>query len=208
MCLFFSVFEPRRRLQRCVKNVRWWAMAMGGSGHLEMVGIPNHLDPRSGDQCHQPILPLPSMAGEQVEERAIELFSQVDAALYPAGSHHLAAVGEQSRLEYPERMATIRPGKVIEVLPWEWWQRFGWCYQVAEGWRLSRGANQQGSRVPSSHMILSDCPCFPRKQSKQPERVPMIRRGERNKSRLASQFAFWQGGEGLAAANWKNNADS
>ena len=86
----------------------------------------------------------------------------------PRWVHHLAAVGEQSRLEYPERMATIRPGKVIEVLPWEWWWRFGWCYQVAEGWRLSRGANQQGSRVPSSHMIAPDCPCFPRKQSKQP----------------------------------------
>ena len=39
MCLFSSVFEPSRRLQRCVKNVRWWPMAMGGSGHERWLGF-------------------------------------------------------------------------------------------------------------------------------------------------------------------------
>ena len=87
MCLFFSVFDPSRRLERCVKNVRWWPMAMGGSGHERWLGFQAiwTQDLGSGGinqscRCHR-------RAGEQESAgvRARELLSQVDSYI-PLGA--------------------------------------------------------------------------------------------------------------------------
>ena len=122
----------------------------------------SHLDPRSGDFCHQPIPPLPSVSRwKSVPWNCSARWM----ALCPAGSSHLPPPRdcEQLRLEYPERMPTIRPSKVIR-LPWEWW-RFAWCYQLwRKSGRLSRVRTSRGQECPpliSSSLSLPDCPCFP-----------------------------------------------
>ena len=132
-----SVFEPRWRLQkqRSVKNVRWWPMAMFGSGQKRLSGFltSSHLDLRSGEtaaidqscRCHR-------RAGGRACRRAAQPggWPLSRWVLPPGGSPPRDC--EQLRLEYPERMPTIRPSKVIG-LPWDWW-RFAWCYQL---WRKS-----------------------------------------------------------------------
>ena len=117
---------------------RWWP--------AEMVGIPPHLNPRSGDYCHQPIPPLPSVSRwKSVPSSCSARWMATSAPLGPPTWRLSTRDCEQLRLEYPERMPTIRPGKVIGSPG----NGGGLPGVISCGGRvpIDQGAKQQGSRV-------------------------------------------------------------
>ena len=113
-----DVFEPTWRLQksRCVKNVRWWPMAIAGSGHQR-----DGWDSWPAAICAQDLgLPSTNPAivaiGEQVEERAGIELSQVDDGVLSRWVPHLAETVSNCALN------TQRECRPLDLsLPWEWW---------------------------------------------------------------------------------------
>ena len=108
----------------CGEQVEECAIEQSGSPTQRATPIGQEISfqtSRTGVRQANPILLLPSLVSRWKSVPSnCSVFSQVDLALLspPAGSHHLAALhGEQLRLEYPERMPTIRPRKVIELAP-------------------------------------------------------------------------------------------